>query len=179
MLASLPRDLINIICLFAYNASYKETLRSLDIILELKRNYIHPYIKANSVPDYAHCTDGWYYDRVEMRPGLLAPFCPNVVRTTSPFDKFFVWFAFSDLWNIQQVSQVICDMDWRKTSWIRRDTGFRSRQSFLLWVATTAKGILYCSVMFTKLRLSMLKKHPTRLTRYLVSEHFDDWSYLI
>ena len=161
MLASFPRDLINIICLFAYNASYKETLRSLDVILELKTNYIHPYIKASSVPDYARCTDGWYYDRVEMRPGLLAPFHQSI-------------------WQIFRVVCVlICDMDWRKTSWIRRDTGFRSRQSFLLWVATTAKGILYCSVMFTKLRLSMLKKHPTRLTRYLVSEHFDDWSYLI
>ena len=75
MLCDLPRDLANLVCAFAYNATLEETERSLGVILELKKNYLHPYVKANKVPDYTSVTDGWYYDRVEMRPGLLAPFC--------------------------------------------------------------------------------------------------------
>ena len=180
MLCDLPRDLANIVCAFAYNASLEETKRSLGVILELKKNYLHPYVKANKVCDYTCVTDGWYYDRVEMRPGLLAPFCMQVKRNISPFEQFFVWFAFSDLWNIPKISQVVFDMDWRKAGWIRRETGFRDRQSFLLWVATTTKGILYCSTMLTKIRLSMLKKYPTALSRYLACDQFDEWvGYLI
>ena len=180
MLCDLPRDLANIVCAFAYNASLEETKRSLGVILELKKNYLHPYVKANKVCDYTCVTDGWYYDRVEMRPGLLAPFCMQVKRNISPFEQFFVWFAFSDLWNIPKISQVVFDMDWRKAGWIRRETGFRDRQSFLLWVATTTKGILYCSNMLTKIRLSMLRKYPTNISRYLACDHFDEWvGYLI
>ena len=111
--------LTNLVCAFAYNATIKETERSLDVILELKKNYLHPYVKSTKVPDYTNVTDGWYYDRAEMRPGLLAPFCMDVTRSISPFEHFFVWFAFSDLWNIPKISQVIFDMDWRKAGWIR------------------------------------------------------------
>ena len=180
MLLDLPYDLANLVCAFAYNATLKETQRSLDVILELNTNYLHPYVKASKVPDYTSVTDGWYYDRVEMRPGLLAPFCLQVTRSISPFKQFFVWFAFSDLWNIPKISQVIFDMDWRKASWIRRETGFRDPQTFLLWVATTTKGILYCSSMLPRVRLSMLKKYPTAISRLLVCDKFDEWAgYLI
>ena len=176
MLLNLPQDLADIVCGFAYNARLGETLRSLYIIMELKTNYIHPYVKAQRVPDYTECVDGWCYCRRDMRPGLLAPFNPMISRAASPFDTFFVWFSFCDLWNMNTISQVINDLDWRRVQWIKRETGMIDRHAFMFWVATTTIGVLYCSRLFTRIKLSMLKKYPSSVTRRLVSNKFDEWT---
>ena len=176
MLNRLPRDLANIVCAFAYNATLQETKRSLHIILELKRHYLHPYVKACKVPDYTSCSDSWLYDRDDMRPGLFAPFSHQIGRSTSPFETFFVWFSFCDLWDVPRISQVMYDLDWRKTNWIRRETGIRDRQALLFWIATTTVGVVYCSRMFPRIEHRMLKKYPSTSSRYLVSKNYDEWT---
>ena len=180
MLEELPLVLADLVCDFAFCATYAQTKKSLSLILGLSQNYIHPYVRASSVGDYSLAKDPWYYDRASMGLGLLAPYCVKRKSVPSPFEKFFVWFAFCELWNVPKISRVLFDLDWRKAGWIRRQTGFRDRQSLLLWIATTNEGIVYCSKMFTKLKLSMLRKYPATLSRYLVCDSFDEWTaYLI
>lgn len=180
MLEELPLVLADLICGFAFRATFAETKRSLAIIVGLKKHYIHPYVRSSSVGDYSRVDDPWYYDRDSMGLGLLAPYCVKRRSVASPFERFFVWFAFCELWNIPKISRVLFDLDWRKAGWIRRQTGFRDRQQLLLWIATTEEGIVYCSKMFTRLKLSMLKKYPASISRYLVCDNFDEWTaYLI
>jgi hypothetical protein len=166
--------------MFCFDANLWQTKRSLDAILRLKRDYIHPYVKANMVIDYTLIRDRWYYDRENMQIGILAPFHPSQKRVPSPFEIFFVWWTFSGLWNIPKISRVVYDLDWRKAGWVKRQTGFRDRSSLLMWVATTSTGVAYCSQMMTQIRPGMFKKYPSDVSKYLVCANFDEWvGYLI
>ena len=179
MLEKLPTVIADLVCSFAFCSTYSEMKRSLRIILDLQQHYIHPYVRAHRVGDYALVDDSWYYDKRTMGLGLLAPYCVGRESRQSPFESFFVWFAFVELWNIPKISRVLFDLDWRKVNWIRAQTGFRDRESLLFWIATTTDGVVYCSQMFTRLKLHMLKKYPATVSRYLVCDNFDEWTAYI
>ena len=178
MILDLPIDLQNLICIFSFNATLAETRDALTQILELKQ--IHPWMKKRFVHDYSD-TGAQLYDRKEKSLGFLGYFLSQPL-IKSPFEEFFVWFDLFALFDITHISRLTHDLDWRRVRFIARETGHKSKHTFLCWVFNTIEGIRYFSELIQRLEPWHLRKYPSSESRRLLGDDtvfHDLWLALI
>ena len=168
----LPAVLVDLCCKFAFDATRKQTMYSVDTILELKRHDIHPLMLASMVGDYTLCRDVWHYDRETLSASIMGPYCPVRRVVPTPFvEVHSVWFAYGDLFNYFAIQQVLFDIDWRCVKHLVRSIGYRNREAFSKWVCSSSDGIVFCSSFFKALSFEWLKKQPTELSRYIATQN--------
>ena len=164
-LADLPTDLQDLVCGYCWDATVKQTKRSLCHALVFKDASLHPSVRMHTVRDYTYVKNRWTYNRDTMSPGILAPFRTAFMRySTSPLESFFVWFSFCELWNIPLITEFLYDLDWRKCGFIRRETGFRARHDLLMWICSSLQGLYYYSDLLYRVKSRLLKKKPAPFT---------------
>ena len=172
LLSDLPPELLNLVTGFAFDATPDETLASLDLILDMKRHDIHPFMLTTMVGDYSLCKNHWHYDRATHRASIMGPYCPLRKVTPNPFVEFHsVWFSFADLFNYFSIQQILFDIDWRCVKHICKQIGYRNREAFSDWVCNSSDGIVFCSTFFKAINLPWLKKYPSELSRFIAVQN--------
>ena len=168
----LPTVLVDLCTQFAFDATRKQTLYSVNTILELKQHDIHPLMLSNMVGDYTLCLDVWHYNRETLSASIMGPYCPVRRVVPSPFvEVHSVWFSYGDLFNYFSIQQVLYDIDWRCVKHLVKSIGYRNREAFSKWVCSSSDGIVFCSSFFKALSYEWLKKHPTELSRYIAVQN--------
>ena len=157
----LPSCLVDLVLGFAYNATLKQTKRSLYYILHMKSKDIHKAIINACCIDYSSCTDIVYYSRERLDIGFCAPFLWDKIYTTTPIKEFFVWFARSSLFNMPKIIRILHSVDWRKIrGQLKTICRARSRYDFVRWVMESNYGMLACSDLLRSLQFNHLRKYP-------------------
>ena len=160
-LRQLPSCLVDLVLEFAYNATLKQTQRSLYYILGMKSKNIHKSIINTSCIDYSSCTDVVYYNRDRLDIGFCAPFLWDKLYTATPMQEFFVWFARSSLFNMPKIIRILHSVDWRKIrSQLKTICKTRSRFEFVRWVMESNYGMQACSKLLKSLQFDHLRKYP-------------------
>ena len=142
MLSALPTDLQDLICAFAFDADYTETIHSLRLILQMKENAPIVLFKSN-VLNYTNAarnvycrqtreinhTNGYNFFHVLANPCI------------SPIYVFFVWFQLSQLIDYNLVFSIIHDLDWRIVR--HHIPGKPTRQQFICAVQHGIDGLIF------------------------------------
>ena len=160
-------DLQNVVCDFAFRATYNETILALDNVLFLKGLDLHPFVLNSLVYDYtgAHRT---IYDK-GMRIRVLEGYRYwDTGRVRSPLDIFFVWFCLDDLFDHERILRVLEELDWRTIRPLIKDLPHRSRIDFFASATDTLAGISRCSELFDQISLQHLKTYPSNEVRFMV-----------
>ena len=167
MFNGLCPDLQNVVCDFAYRASFEETARSLNLIIFIKELDLHPFVLSPFVYDYA-TADRSVFDRTEntCRSDRYQYWTNGRVR--SPLEVFFVWFCREELFDVDRIARVLSELDWRTIRPLIKDLPHRSRSAFYSRITMDLAGVIRCSELFNEITLSNLKIHPSTETRFMV-----------
>ena len=172
-ISKLPKDLGDLCCKFAFDATMAETCESIDLIIELKGHDLHPMILSAFVGDYSLCGDKWHYCRSTHSVSAMGPYCPLRRIVPPPFNEVHtIWFAYNELFNYYTIQQVLFDIDWRRARRIVSVAGYRGRDAFAKWVCGTMDGLVFCSHFFKMITRDLLKKYPTETSRFIALTNY-------
>ena len=180
MLAALPKDLTNLVTLFAYNATLEQTKKSLKYVLRVKNLDLHPVAVAQYVNDYSTHSH-LMYDRQTQESKYFSAWCTHLRLT--PLREFFVWYARADLFAQFRVACLIDDLDFRTVKKYLSNCPIsvsrNAKLCLVRWIySNPLDASVYTSKLFRKVGLSELRLYPTALSRYLLSDSQStiDWS---
>ena len=174
MFPEIPTVLQDMVCKYAFDATWKQTLESLNYILEIKSNNIHPVCVADRVRDYTGIDCKYIYSRSIRDSSFFSSFYGH---TITPFREFFVWFARSELWDRTAILRVLDELDWRCTKKYLYDCPFpvnrNAKIHFMKWVMNSpTDAAIYCGELFRRISINDLVLHPSYTTRYIVTEWY-------
>ena len=166
MISELPTDLQDLICGFAFDASFAETTHSLRLVLQMKENA--PLVLFNpTVLNYTCAARNVYCRQTrEINHTNIYNFFHVLANPCiSPIHQFFVWFQLSQLIDYSLVFSVIHDLDWRVVR--HQIPGKPSRQQFICAVQHGIDGLIYFTDTLRRLDSRAPRSVSAPLTQYL------------
>ncbi len=163
----LPRDLQNMVCEFAYDATLSQTLAAVRHLCEIKKHFIHWCCLSRFVWNYTFDQNSAYDRGTKSRNYFLPPYTRQLER--SPLFEFFVWFSEDDLWDTDRIASVMFDLDFRRAKKHLHDCPidirWRARESLWRWLySDPTPAALYISKFFARVHIqgdeSVLRADP-------------------
>ena len=174
MFTSLPADLVDLICRFAYDANIHETRSALEYCLFIKELRLHPCCLNEGVFDYSGCTDEMYCRTNRESLGYFAPWFAQ--QTNSPLRSFFVWFSQKDIFHIYKMTAAVFDLDFRMVKTLFHDFPIRRSRNYKMAVLQFIEdnpqhAAIALTPIFKQLRRDHLCIDATTMGRFLTSSH--------